>query len=475
MDKITGDTLVAWGFKPGKWFKDAIHYANEWVDAGKDEEFVRGAVRAMVPKEPDVIEYRTNSIPFGTFLDPETDDEKVNYEAVVRTMDALLRTPTIERAAVMPDACPAGPVGTIPVGGVVETNGTIHPGFHSADICCSMAITVFNRDQDTKTVLDLAAKVTHFGYGKRSHSEVRRHRDLLTLVESFEENEFLRGEKMAAKALDHFMTQGDGNHFFYVGHLKSSGQLAIVTHHGSRGLGAELYRMGKAAAVRHTAIHSPRTPEENAWLDFDSEKGQSYWDALQLVRTWTKMNHFAIHDEMSKRMGNKVVGRFWNEHNFVFKRGDKFLHGKGATPNYSGFSNDDAGMTLIPMNMGQPIMIVGHTDNQDALGFAPHGAGRNLSRSAHLRRLKESLGLDPGKDSPLSKEQKVAIVAKEAEGIDCRFFSGTPDVSELPSAYKDPDAVRGQIAKYGIGRVIDEVLPAGSMMAGELDEPWKRK
>ncbi|TIL63852.1 MAG: RNA-splicing ligase RtcB, partial [Mesorhizobium sp.] len=68
---------------------------------------------------------------------------------VVEAMDALLRTPTVVSGVVMPDACPAG---TIPVGGVVATRNAIHPGFHSADICCSMAITVFKRNDDPKKI-----------------------------------------------------------------------------------------------------------------------------------------------------------------------------------------------------------------------------------------------------------------------------------------------------------------------------------
>ena len=36
----------------------------------------------------------------------------------------------------------------------------------------------------------------------------------------------------------HFGTQGDGNHFFFVGRIASTGETALVTHHGSRKPGA---------------------------------------------------------------------------------------------------------------------------------------------------------------------------------------------------------------------------------------------
>ena len=176
---------------------------------------------------------------------------------------------------------------------------------------------------------------------------------------------------------------GDGNHFAYVGHLKSTGHAALVTHHGSRGLGAQLYKRGMAVARKHTAIHAPKIPGHNAWIKASSEDGRAYWEALQIVRLWTKANHHAIHDLTATKIGNGVADRFWNEHNFVFRKADGlFYHGKGATPNWSGFSNDDDGRTIVPLNMAEPILVLKHRDNKDALGFAPHGAGRNVGRRA---------------------------------------------------------------------------------------------
>jgi len=113
--------------------------------------------------------------------------------------------------------------------------------------------------------------------------------------------------------------------------------------------------------------------------------------------------------------------------------------------------------------MSQPILITAHKDKKEALGFAPHGAGRNMSRSQHLREHSVSL--------------KDELAALQAQGLDIRSFCGIPDHSELPSAYKDAAAVRSQIAKYGLAEVIDEVLPYGSIMAGdwEKDAPWRKK
>ena len=100
--------------------------------------------------------------------------------------------PTIVAGAVMPDACPSGSApGTIPVGGVVACDDAIHPGFHSSDICCSVAITVFARKDDPKRILDAVQDVTHFGPGGRAGF----HTPLDEVMSTVEQNAFLKGTR----------------------------------------------------------------------------------------------------------------------------------------------------------------------------------------------------------------------------------------------------------------------------------------
>jgi RNA-splicing ligase RtcB len=467
---ITGKTLIQWGLESGAWFKDALPLANQMRGEGKTDRQIIDHLFTLrvIPSVLEGIPLRTNNLPFERFIEPEGEDEILNTASVIAHMDALMRTPTIVSGAVMPDACPSGSaMGTIPVGGVVATKNAIHPGFHSADICCSMAISVFKRNDDVAKVLDAAMKASHFGVGKRTSSEVRQHKDLVGLVDTFADNPFLKG--LEDYGISHFMTQGDGNHFFYVGELESTGEMAIVTHHGSRGLGAQLYKRGKAAAERHTRIVAPRVPLHNAWIEADTQIGQDYWRALQVIRQWTKMNHFAIHDAVAKRLGNAVIDRFWNEHNFVFQRSDGlFYHAKGATPSFYNFAHDDSGYTLIPMNMSEPILVTAHANNEQALGFAPHGAGRNLSRTAHIKRLMTEFGDGRG----LGPNAIKTIMERETKDLDIRFYTGDPDVSELPSAYKNAEQVQAQINKHGLANVVTRILPRGSIMAGEMK--WQK-
>lgn len=444
---IDGNTLIAWGFKPGRWFKDALQTASTMRAGGADDDAIFVALQALQPIETLM---RTNGLQFSMLIDAENALERANIAAVAQHMDALMRVPTIVAGAVMPDACPSGTAGgTIPVGGVVACDDAIHPGFHSSDICCSVAMTVFARKDDPKRILDAVQDVTHFGPGGRDGV----HMPPDEIMSRFDGNPFLRG--LERFAIGHYATQGDGNHFAYVGHLKSTGHAALVTHHGSRGLGAQVYKRGMAVARKHTAMHAPKIPGHNAWIKASSEHGRAYWEALQIVRLWTKANHQAIHDLTATKIGNGVADRFWNEHNFVFRKADGlFYHGKGATPNWSGFSDDDDGRTIVPLNMAEPVLVLKHKDNKEALGFAPHGVGRNIGRKAFLRENKPRL----------------------PTGIDARFYCGKPDLSELPEAYKNAASVRSQITKFGLGEVIDEVIPYGSIMAGdwEADAPWRK-
>ena len=455
---ITGKDLIAWGYKPGPWFPAAIEVANRAQAAGGD---ARAAVDAVAPPRVESVGLRAHGdLAHHLNIRAEDPDEVENVAAVERHMRELMRVPTIVAGAVMPDACPAGAApGTIPVGGVIAAKDAIHPGMHSADICCSMAVTVFG-DVDPTAILDTGMQASHFGGGGRPQGAQLRPPD--AIMTAFEDNEFLRPHVSAA--LEHFATQGDGNHFFFVGRVRSTGRIALVTHHGSRKPGAMLYKAGMAVAERVRRELSPQTPAHNAWIPADTREGRDYWDALQTIRAWTKANHFAIHGLIAERLGARVEERFWNEHNFVFRKSDGlFYHAKGATPAFRGFAADDSGLTLIPLNMAEPILITRGRDAENGLGFAPHGAGRNFSRSAYMRR---SAG-----------KTEREIVAEQTRGIDARFFCGNPDISELPLAYKSAATVRRQIEDYGLAEVVDEIEPIGCIMAGDWqrDAPWRRK
>lgn len=452
--KITGNDLIALGFRQGKWMKDAITHINE--NNLKDDEMIDYLEQF---KSPDPIALHKSPIDFSINIKAENEEEKGNVKKVINSMQTLMKTPTLVDGAIMPDACPAGPDGTIPVGGVAVAKNAIHPGMHSADICCSVMLTDFGT-ADPKAVLDAAHANTHFGPGGRDRDSQFRLPE--TLIDAFEANYFLNDSNMMQIARSHLGTQGDGNHFLFVGKSKKTGNTMMITHHGSRGPGAKLYTKGMKVAERFRKELSPETMKQNAWIPFETEEGQRYWEALQTIRDWTKLNHEVIHNTVAETLAITIENRYWNEHNFVFKSGDLFYHAKGATPLDAKFMPDITGPRLIPLNMGEPVLIVEGNTTATNLGFAPHGAGRNVSRTQH-RKSKTGTTMQ--------------IFKEETKGLDIRFFSKEIDITELPSAYKNAQAVRTQMDEFNLGKVIDEVMPYGCIMAGDFQKnaPWKIK
>jgi hypothetical protein len=92
-------------------------------------------------------------------------------------------------------------------------------------------------------------------------------------------------------------------------------------------------------------------------------------------------------------------------------------------------------------------------DNEKFHSFAPHGAGRNHSRTALL---KKHRGAD----------HRRHLIEHHTRNIDVRWFNGKPDLSETPIAYKDPDEIRRQIHKFHLATIVGEIKPLGCLMAG---------
>lgn len=255
---ISGKHLIELGYKPNKLFKSAL----EHINANKLE---GDSLKAYMDSiQPIYIEPHEKPIEFYKNIRAESEEEQVNVDCVIRDMNSLMITPTIINGAVMPDACPTGE-GQIPVGGVVVTKNAIHPSMHSADICCSVMMTNFGYIEP-KLILNAAHSITHFGGGGRSEfSELPKE-----LEDRILSNQFLKSDRSLSLAKTHLATQGDGNHFLFVGISKLTGETVMVTHHGSRGFGANLYKSGIEVAERFRKELSPKTNIKNAWIPYDT-------------------------------------------------------------------------------------------------------------------------------------------------------------------------------------------------------------
>jgi len=482
MKLLTSQDLIDAGYKPGPVFKILHSKIAELEAKGiTDPKYAMKLLKRECGKPLTKLQRRAHPIPFSEAITPSDAEEKKNVENVRKQMHALLRTPVISAGVILPDACPVSPQeAVIPVGAAVVAENAIIPSAHSADICCSMWATFYEKRSSIASELDDLTSVTNFGPIPREGEWV--HDDVLD--EDVWENPFLKGLRNRARM--HMADQGDGNHFAYIGemeitpvflavlrltgHVDFAEDLApsvsktlrvLVTHHGSRSIGAHLYKRGQNAAEKHTAKVAEGIPKASAWLDAKSDTGADYWDALQYISRWTKANHRAIHRRFLGKIGGSSITELGNEHNFVWKRGDHFYHGKGATPAWK----DELGrpkLGLIPLNMAEPILLVLGADKEEFLSFAPHGAGRNVSRTALMRKFPEA-------------EDRERQLAESTEGIEVRWFSKVPDLSETPVAYKNAAEVKRQIADFGLAEVIAEIRPLGCIMAGHIDQPWRSR
>ena len=115
-----------------------------------------------------------------------------------------------------------------------------------------------------------------------------------------------------------------------------------------------------------------------AWLDLDSEAGQEYWAAMNLMGDYAAANHAVIHRLVTKLLGAEIIAGVENHHNFAWKERhhgrELIVHRKGATPAGAGV------LGVIPGSMADPAFVVRGLGNPQSLNSASHGAGRRMSR-----------------------------------------------------------------------------------------------
>jgi len=159
--------------------------------------------------------------------------------------------------------------------------------------------------------------------------------------------------------------------------LEPGEYVALLSHSGSRGAGAAVCSTYSSMAQAQL----PKRYEELgrlAWLELDSEAGQEYWAAMNLMGDYAAANHDVIHRLVSQLLGAEIIAGVENHHNFAWKEehGGKELivHRKGATPAGKGV------LGVIPGSMADPAFVVRGLGNAASLMSASHGAGRRMSR-----------------------------------------------------------------------------------------------
>ncbi|GAA4019075.1 RtcB family protein [Deinococcus rubellus] len=339
-------------------------------------------------------------------------------------MDVAMQLPIARAGALMPDAH----VGYgLPIGGVLATENTVIPYGVGVDIGCAMHLSVFAVPPEhlkTAEALHLLQKHTRFGAGIGFERRERLGHAVLDEA-AWDEQPVLR--RLHDKAAEQIGSSGSGNHFAEFGAftlsapeagLEAGTYLALLSHSGSRGFGAQVAgHFTKLAESLHPALDT--SARKLAWLDLGSEAGEAYWQAMNLAGRYALANHEQLHARLSRALGEVAALSARNSHNLAWKEtvnGEELIvHRKGATPAAAGQ------LGLIPGSMADPGYLVRGKGYAPALGSASHGAGRQLGRKAAQAALSKSVV------SAYLRDRGVTLIGG---GVD-----------EAPQAYKRIEAV----------------------------------
>jgi tRNA-splicing ligase RtcB (3'-phosphate/5'-hydroxy nucleic acid ligase) len=289
-------------------------------------------------------------------------------------------------------------------------------------------------------------------------------------------------ERARERGLPQLGTLGSGNHFLEVQCVEavhdaeaarvygiSAGQVVVLIHSGSRGLGHQVCTDYVSLMNKSMARHQISLPDRQlACGPIRSEEGQQYLGAMAAAANFAWANrqailHFLrgafrrvfgegarldlIYDvchNIAKRERYEVEGR---------KR-EVLVHRKGAT---RAFGRGHREIPAAYRSVGQPVFIPGSMGTaswvlageegaaRETFGSVCHGAGRLLSRTAARR------GRDARQEQRKLEERGILVRSETRDGI----------LEELPEAYKDVDEVIEVVHGAGLARKVARLRPMG--------------
>jgi tRNA-splicing ligase RtcB len=365
--------------------------------------------------------------------------EGLEHEAIMQMERACL-LPVAVAGALMPDAH----VGYgLPIGGVLATENAVIPYAVGVDIACRMKMTVLDlplRDLEQKPDRLTRAIEAETRLGVGANFQHRRHHEVLDA--DWSASPITQQNK--DRAWSQLGTSGSGNHFVEFGLFTAHGKIqnlepgkyvALLSHSGSRGTGAAVCdHYSKLAFARFKDL--PSELKRLAWLTLDSQEGQEYWAAMELMGQYAAANHALIHQHIAANLGAQVLLDLENHHNFAWKERhviggaerEVIVHRKGATPAGQGV------LGIIPGSMASPGFVVSGKGNTESLNSASHGAGRAMSRKAANEKFN-------WKDTHrLLRERGVTLISAGLDEVPMAY----KDIREVMAAQQDLVTVLGQ-------------------------------
>lgn len=434
--KLSGKELVRLGYPNGRAVALAINVVHQFFkretkekvmamlqavlenpEAYADDEVLGRIVNELVAPTPSSnpeIGLNPTAKPYKTY------GLEAIEQGAVEQMEVAARLPITVEAALMPDAHQGY---GLPIGGVLATENAVIPYGVGVDIGCRMCLTFYDipasyLDKNRSTLQQILLENTAFG-----NQELKKPMDD-AIFERPEFKELPVVKSLKDRAFRQIGSSGSGNHFVEFGLVdlqenaglgtNAGTYLAVLSHSGSRGLGANIAKHYTELAMKTTLL--PKEAKHLAWLGLDTEAGQEYWLAMTLAGDYASACHHHIHARMAKSLKMEPLAMVENHHNFAWKETladgrEVVVHRKGATPAGEGV------LGIIPGSMVHPGFIVRGKGSPQSINSASHGAGRLFSRTK-------------AKNSFTEHELKKVL---KNHGVD--LIGGGLD--EAPMAYKD--------------------------------------
>lgn len=318
----------------------------------------------------------------------------------------VMTQPFVVKGAMMADAHTGY---SMPIGGVVATDGVIVPAYVGYDIGCGMCAvpTSFNIDdvrKNAKKIFDNIYRDIPVGFNhNQKDTEWSEGNDIpMTSVVR---------DAMNKNGLKQLGSLGSGNHFIEIGADKND-KVWIIIHSGSRNIGHTV-----ATHYMKLASGTDKAVEGHDGFCVYSLEGKQYIMDMNFCLAFALQNR----KEMMHRV-DAVLMRYcggftdWDRlinrnHNHAELKDGVWIHRKGAC------SANVGEMNAIPGNMRDGVFITQGLGNNESLCSSSHGAGRVLGRKEAKRTL----------DMQTFSDSMGGIIARISEDT----------IDESPAAYKD--------------------------------------
>ena len=390
--KLTAQQLFAIGFTEGKAMGVALSIAANQLAhlpvedqlqllgkviqdpaAFENDEVLFPLVKEFMKPVNSILELKTQALPYSIY------GAEAIEQGALRQMETAMKLPITVAGALMPDAHQGY---GLPIGGVLATRNAVIPYGVGVDIGCRMCMTIY--DLPTSLLEDQKEGfkkmlINNTQFGQATFKKPKDHA-------IFERNEFKElsiVRSLKDRAWKQIGSSGGGNHFVEFGvveitntineyNLAPGSYLAVLSHSGSRGLGANIARHYTNLAMELCKL--PQEAKHLAWLDLTTEAGQEYWLAMNLAGDYASACHHQIHERMAIGLRAVPLAMIENHHNFAWKEKDAngeelIVHRKGATP-----AGKDV-LGIIPGSMATPGFIVRGKGQAASINSASHGAG----------------------------------------------------------------------------------------------------